>query len=176
VAGPGITEYKFELRPDRVDCKEATYSKWTPVKKAITLKLAENGVKTLCAVGKNAEGRETGVFQYTWIKQTPKSFVSAEGVNTFDFSDKKSKTVTLNVKGAKAKAIKVSGLGNGFQFLGGKFPGTGGTCKKGGEDKSCTLVFSLKSTTAGTYSTAVQISYNNGSEEKTLHLNFKASL
>lgn len=176
VSGPEIVEYKFEFRKEKTDCKDVKFGVWTAVKKAITLKLGDNGVKTLCVVGKNAAGRETDLFQFTWIKQTPKSYVTIDGKNTVEFALGESKTVTLKVTGAKAKNIRVSGLGNGFEFLGAKFPGTGGTCKKGGEDKTCSLVFNLKAKTAGTYSTTAQITYADGSEDKSLNLKLKATL
>jgi hypothetical protein len=176
VSGPGITEYKFQLRSDVTDCKGAVYSSYLAVKKAIVSKLNDNGLKTLCIVGKNADGVETDVFQHTWIKQTPKSYVSIEGKNSLDLSDGTAKTVTLTVTGAKARDLSVAGLGNGFGFAGGKFPGTGGTCKKGGEDKSCTLVLKMTATAAGSYSATAQVSYFNGSEKKVLNLTLKATL
>ena len=50
-----------------------------------------------------------------------------------------------------------------FDFVGGEYPGTGGTCADILEpEDTCTLVISFSPATAGTYTSEFELSYFNG--------------
>jgi hypothetical protein len=88
-------------------------------------------------------------------------------------------TITLqNYGNLKAQDFSVIADPNSteFTFLGGTYPGTGGTCTDSLKaDETCTVVIAFSSATAGTYSAAFTLSYFNGlntmSESLTLSVN-----
>ncbi len=74
----------------------------------------------------------------------------------------KSFTIT-NSGGVAASAISGSGLSAPFAFKGGTFPGTGGSCTATlAASTACSIVVTYSPTVAGTQSSQIDISYNDG--------------
>lgn len=75
-------------------------------------------------------------------------------------------TMTNNAS-STASGIAASGLAAPFSFLGGSYPGTGGTCTSTlSAGASCVLVVSFLPTTAGTATDSLIIDYNDGSSSQ----------
>ncbi|MBS1961169.1 MAG: choice-of-anchor D domain-containing protein [Bdellovibrionales bacterium] len=74
-------------------------------------------------------------------------------------------TFTLsNGGGQSATALSVSGLGAPFNYKGGSYPGTGGTCGASlGAGSTCTLVVTYSPTAAVLSSTTLDVAYGDGS-------------
>ncbi len=76
------------------------------------------------------------------------------------------RTLTITNEG-ESQAVLIDGLftNNDFQFEGGTFPGTGGTCIAGGalgSSTSCTIVLSFQPSIAVKYSEDLTVSYYDG--------------
>lgn len=74
-----------------------------------------------------------------------------------------SHTFTLNNSGSATATGLSDSLSTGFRFVGGSFPGTGGTCGGGiVAGGSCDIVVEAFETTAGVSNGSITINYNNG--------------
>lgn len=77
-----------------------------------------------------------------------------------------SKTFTLTNNGTyAASSVVMGGLAAPYGFLGGTYPGTGGTCAAsiaGGV--SCTVVLAFSPTSTGSFADSLEVSYYNGRE------------
>lgn len=77
-----------------------------------------------------------------------------------------SKTFTLTNNGTyAASSVVMGGLAAPYGFLGGTYPGTGGTCAAsiaGGA--SCTVVLAFSPTSTGSFADSLEVSYYNGRE------------
>ena len=98
----------------------------------------------------------------------PASLSLSDGV-TYDFGSQiltttSEKTVTVtNNGGFSATSLSGSGLNPPFDFKGGGYPGTGGTCSGTiAVSGSCTIVVEYTPTTAGAQNDTIEIGYNNG--------------
>ena len=88
---------------------------------------------------------------------------------TFDFGTlasggtaEKTFTVTNN-GGVGATAISGGGLSTAFSYKGGTFPGTGGTCTSTlSPATNCAVVVTFAPTTVGSFTSSIDISYNDG--------------
>jgi hypothetical protein len=77
-------------------------------------------------------------------------------------------TIT-NSGGSAASSMSGSGLASPFQFLGGSYPGTGGTCNTGlAAAGTCTVVVEFAPTIAGLASATMDINYNDGVNPQTV--------
>lgn len=71
-------------------------------------------------------------------------------------------TVTYFSGGVPAENIQTFGLSAPFNYKGGSFPGTGGTCTTTLSSGNCTIVVTFSPTTLGTFSGSMTLRYNNG--------------
>ena len=113
----------------------------------------------------------------TGTAAAPASLVLSDGP-TLDFgtiATTTSKDLVLNLNntgGVTATSVSGGGLVAPFRFKGGTYPGTGGTCgttlNAGG---SCSMVISFSTTTAGSYTGAATVTYNDGLVSKNVSRN-----
>jgi uncharacterized delta-60 repeat protein len=75
-----------------------------------------------------------------------------------------SKTFTVTNSGtATATALAASGLATPFNYTGGTYPGTGGTCSTSlSGSASCTIAIQFLPVATGTFTDTVTLAYNNG--------------
>lgn len=72
------------------------------------------------------------------------------------------KSITISNSAAiQPSSIQLTSMPNGFNFRGGSFPGTGGSCG-GTWTTSCTIVIVFSPTSASAYSGNLSLSYNDG--------------
>ena len=97
------------------------------------------------------------------------AFLEIDGPNPVDFgthpvSARVNLTLTMtNIGNGPAGSINAAGLAAPYTFLGGSFPGTGGTCDADLEvGENCTMVLEFFPSTAGYFTDNLIISYNNG--------------
>ena len=78
------------------------------------------------------------------------------------------KTITITKSGSPnlyGFSVSSSITGSGFQFKGGTFPGTDGTCPNNSSSttySTCTIVVTFTPTALATYNSQVRLTYNNG--------------
>ncbi len=101
---------------------------------------------------------------------TPADLMISDGP-TYDFGllavgATASKTLTLTNNGTySATSVVGAGLGAPYGFLGGSYPGTGGTCGTTiAGSATCTVVVAVQPTASGTYADSLEITYSNGRE------------
>lgn len=83
------------------------------------------------------------------------------GSAVLSYSSDKTFTVT-NVGAAAASAMNVTGLAAPFDFKGGTYPGTGGTCSTTlGAAGACTIVVTFSPTSSGAASATMTLNYND---------------
>lgn len=82
------------------------------------------------------------------------------------------KTLTLsNSGGTGATGISATGLSSPFQFVGGAYPGTGGTCGNGlTAGSTCTIVVEFTPLSSGSFSNVMTLNYTNTSGAQTLQI------
>jgi hypothetical protein len=81
------------------------------------------------------------------------------------------KSVTLSVSfqgGAEVTNITASSLEPPFSFVGGLYPGTGGTCSTKLSTGTCSIKLNFSPTAAGSFSPELNLQYFNGVEPQTL--------
>ncbi len=123
------------------------------------------------------------------ISQTSKSFIFtgiAGQIPSLEFTtddasfgilesfDKKTKTITLtNTGGLPVNDLKFNINKNGqIDFLGGSFPGTGGTCNKElAEKESCTIIVSFEPIEDRTHSSTIELSFFDYESEQSTSIN-----
>lgn len=77
-------------------------------------------------------------------------------------------TITISHSGpVAATGISFSGLSAPYQFKGGTYPGTGGTCGTTLSSGSCTLVIDFSPTNVGIKNQTLSLSYDNGTGART---------
>ena len=88
---------------------------------------------------------------------------------TYDFGNvavgsKPSKSFTVsNTGGIEATSISGVSLGSDYQYVGGTYPGTGGSCNAQlVSGSTCTLIVEFEPTASGTLTTDIDLSYDNG--------------
>lgn len=110
------------------------------------------------------------VINISGIGATPADIVISDAPS-YDFGTlavgaNASKTLTLTNNGTySATSIVGGGLAAPYGFLGGSFPGTGGTCGvtlAGGA--TCTVVVAIQPTASGSYADTLEVSYSNGQQ------------
>ncbi len=125
-----------------------------------------------CADG---EVEDITLVQATAPPASTDAVLAIVGVNPGDFGSlsvgsSTQMTLTLTNSGqASATTIAASGLASPFSFLGGAYPGTGGTCALTlAAGANCTLVVDFSPTATGALSGVINIDYNDGSLAQTL--------
>lgn len=80
-------------------------------------------------------------------------------------------TITHSGGDVSASSLNVLNLSSPFNYKGGNFPGTGGTCTRTltKETGSCTVVISLSTASSGTWNNTIAFSYFNGTNTITLN-------
>lgn len=117
-----------------------------------------------------------GCFNRSTIEGTAAQ-LSVEGLGEFDtVSVMGSSTKTLIVTNSgetPAEQLSIAGLQPPFDYEGGSFPGTTGTCGSIVPARSsCTIVFEFKPTVGTTHSTSLEIGYYKGSQWVSFTLHF----
>lgn len=99
----------------------------------------------------------------------PPAVLSESGPASYDFGILQTGTTanytfTLNFVsgGVPATGISITGMSAPFAYLGGTFPGTGGTCTTTLAAGSCTIVIRFAPTLIGNYTRNININYNDG--------------
>jgi uncharacterized delta-60 repeat protein len=85
--------------------------------------------------------------------------------------------ILRNLGQTKAKITSTSGLGSTFSYVGGIFPGVGGTCSDilGDSGESCSLQLSFSPPSGGGYSGTLILNYESGEGQSTLSLGLQGS-
>jgi hypothetical protein len=90
-------------------------------------------------------------------------------------NETRSQAITLtNLGDAEARDMSFAGLAAPFRYLGGSFPGTGGTCSTtlaGGQ--SCNLVLEFAPTSQGTFTSSISVNYKDYKQSRSRSLNLK---
>ena len=176
VAGKSIANYKYALLSENLDCSSATYSSLIPVATNIKDSLGTNGIKTLCVKGQTTSAKETDVETYTWKKVSATASLAADGASSFTLTNGGSATVTLKLaSGSEVTNLTIGDFALGFGYLGGSFPGTGGTCRAASMSRSCTIVLTF-SGASGKYSNVAHLSYFDGTVNQYLPLTLTATV
>lgn len=86
-------------------------------------------------------------------------------------SHDKTFTITHSGGDVTASSLNILNLATPFNYKGGTFPGTGGTCTRSlsKETGSCTIVISLNSSSSGTWSNTFTFRYFNGTNTITVN-------
>lgn len=107
--------------------------------------------------------------------EEPQPILTLQAPNPIDFGtlyvdSQRSLTYTLvNNGNAQATAITAIGLQPPFTFLGGSFPGAGGTCTQELEaEQSCTIVLNFLPRDEELYSQTLQLTYSGGTSQQSL--------
>ncbi len=93
----------------------------------------------------------------------------------YDFGDiiqtqKSTRTITLSHLGpVPATSLDINNLAEPYSFLGGTYPGDGGTCSDILETGSCTIVVEFAPTSTGVKNQAFTLNYNNGNDNRTIN-------
>lgn len=105
----------------------------------------------------------------------PLALLRVVGPNPTDFgplaigNDHSLSLTISNMGNAPANSMTGQGLEVPFQFLGGSFPGQGGSCTSSlGVNESCTIVVEFVPQSVGVFADTLQILYDNGDSIQTL--------
>jgi hypothetical protein len=87
-------------------------------------------------------------------------------------------TLTINRIGANATSVSRSLTGSGFSYLGGSFPGTGGTCSTSStwSMTNCTVVLRFQPNSVGSLNGLFRVTYNNGFQTTTMDVNLQGEV
>jgi hypothetical protein len=99
----------------------------------------------------------------------PPSSISLEKGNSFvaaDPGETSTAKLTLSVRGGHVPKIISMELASPFSWLGGSFPGTGGTCNAQGLLDECTVALAYKPTDPGVHSTTLRINYERSASSR----------
>lgn len=104
------------------------------------------------------------------------AFLDIDGPNPLDFGthpigSRINRTLIVrNTGNVAANSINATGLGNPYLFLGGVFPGTGGTCSASlNAGDSCTIVIEFFPAVGGYFTDNLILTYGNGEGNVTLN-------
>jgi len=111
------------------------------------------------------QGRATAPARIQFVEASPHSFGQKALASVTD----KTYTVTYAEGDNPATSMLVTGTNSVFQFKGGSYPGTGGTCGSTLASGNCTLVFQFAPTALGSVSATPTLSYFNGASTQSIN-------